>query len=186
MAQVLSLRGQGLAPPRSVTVTILLPRALTPDLGSLPPGLTLEADGRSLRYDGALASDGALRLSWRASVAQGLEPGGLLFTGARISAAGMPTLDLGHHLAVSVADWSRSSLTASRLLLEPGQATALRLLLDNAGPRADRADLVMVFPSGLEPDPASLGTDGGAPAPRWPRRPGGWPRKRSSCMAGWG
>ena len=76
----------------------------------------------------------------------------------------MPTLDLGHHLAVSVADWSRSSLTASRLLLEPGQATALRLLLDNAGPRADRADLVMVFPSGLEPDPASLGTDGGAPA----------------------
>ena len=164
VTQVLSLRGQGLAPPRSVTVTILLPRALAPDQGSLPPGLTLEADGRSLRYDGPLASDGALRLSWRASVAQGLEPGGLLFTGARISAAGMPTLDLGHHLAVSVADWSRSSLTASRLLLEPGQATALRLLLDNAGPRADRADLALVIPSGLDPDPASLGTDGGAPA----------------------
>ena len=53
--------------------------------------LTLEADGRSLRYDGALASDGALRLSWRASVAQGLEPGGLLFTGARVRAVVRPS-----------------------------------------------------------------------------------------------
>lgn len=162
--QWLVVRGQGLAPPRTVALSIDLPRALVPDRESLPSGLHLEPDGRSLRYDGALAFDGTLRLGWRASVAQGLEPGGLLFTGARISAAGMSTLDLGHRLAVSAADWSDSSLTASRLLPEPAQETELRLLLDNAGPQADRADLVMVIPSGLEPDPTSISTEGGVPA----------------------
>lgn len=169
VGQWLVVRGQGLAPPRTVALSIDLPRALVPDRESLPSGLHLEPDGRSLRYDGALALDGTLRLGWRASVAQGLEPGGLLSTGARISAPGMPSLDLGHRLAVSATDWSGSSLTASRLLLDPGQETEIRLLLDNAGLRADRADLVMVIPSGLEPDPTSVSTEGGVPAAWDPR-----------------
>lgn len=162
--QWLGLRGEGLSPPRAVSVAIDLPRALEPDHQSLPPGLVLEQDGHALRYEGALGDDGTLRLLWRSRVAPGLEPGGLLFTGARISAAGMPTLAPAHRLAVSATDWSRSSLSASRLLLQAGQQTELRLLLDNAGPRADRADLSMAIPPALQLDPASLATDGGAPA----------------------
>lgn len=162
--QRLDLRGEGLSPPRAVSVAVDLPRALEVDRQSLPPDLVLEQDGHALRYEGALGTDGTLRLLWRSRVAPGLESGGQLFTGARISASGMPTLALAHRLAVSATDWSRSSLGASRLLLQGVQQTELRLLLDNAGPRADRAELSMAIPPALEPDPASLATDGGAPA----------------------
>jgi hypothetical protein len=168
--QRLDLRGEGLSPPRTVSIAIDLPRALEPDRQSLPAGLVLDQAGHALRYEGALGADGTLRLLWRSRVVPGLEPGGLLFTGARVGASGMPTLDLGHRLAVGVTDWSRSSLRASRLLLVAGQQTELELLLDNAGPLADRALLDMVVPPALQPDPSSLSTVGGGPAAWDPAR----------------